>query len=39
MPLRYAGVTMCAVYLMGLVALTFAPETRGQPLPEEPPAA
>jgi hypothetical protein len=26
------------VYLLGLVALTFAPETRGQPLPEETPA-
>jgi hypothetical protein len=23
------------VYLIGLVALKFAPETRGQPLPEE----
>ena len=34
LPLRYAGVTMCAVYLIGLVALLFAPETRGQPLPE-----
>ncbi|MCW5556278.1 MAG: MFS transporter [Verrucomicrobiae bacterium] len=34
-PLRYAGITMCAVYLIGLAALPFAPETRGQPLPEE----
>jgi MFS family permease len=34
-PLRYAGITMCAVYLIGLIALPFAPETRGQPLPEE----
>jgi MFS family permease len=33
-PLRYAGVTMCAVYLLGLLALPFAPETRGRPLPE-----
>jgi len=33
-PLRYAGVTMCAVYLIGLIALPFAPETKGQPLPE-----
>ena len=38
MPLRYAGVTMCSVYLIGLVALNFAPETRGQPLPEEEPS-
>ncbi|HTI70610.1 MAG TPA: MFS transporter [Candidatus Limnocylindria bacterium] len=34
-PLRYAGVTMCAVYLVGLIALPFAPETKDQPLPEE----
>ncbi|MCE9556282.1 MAG: MFS transporter [Planctomycetes bacterium] len=33
-PFRWAGVTMCAVYLIGLLALPFAPETRGQPLPE-----
>jgi MFS family permease len=33
-PLRYAGVTMCAVFLIGLVALPFLPETRGKPLPE-----
>jgi MFS family permease len=33
-PLRYAGVTMCAVFLIGLVTLPFAPETKGQPLPE-----
>ncbi len=33
-PLRWAGVTMCAVFLIGLAVLPFAPETRGQPLPE-----
>jgi MFS family permease len=33
-PMRYAGVTMCAVFLIGLVVLPLAPETRGQPLPE-----
>jgi MFS family permease len=33
-PFRYAGVAMCTCYLVGLVALLFAPETRGQPLPE-----
>ncbi len=33
-PLRYAGVTMCAVFLVGLAVLPFAPETRGRPLPE-----
>ncbi|HJZ97973.1 MAG TPA: MFS transporter [Candidatus Solibacter sp.] len=32
--MRYAGVTMCAVFLIGLIALPFAPETKGQPLPE-----
>ena len=32
--MRYAGVTMCSVFLVGLVALTIAPETKGQPLPE-----
>lgn len=34
-PLRYAGITMCAVFLIGLLTLPFAPETRGQPLPED----
>jgi hypothetical protein len=33
-PLRYAGITMCAVFIVGLLILPFAPETRGQPLPE-----
>jgi MFS family permease len=32
--MRYAAVTMCAVFLLGLLALPFAPETKGQPLPE-----
>jgi MFS family permease len=34
MSYRYAGVTMCACFVIGLVALPFAPETKGQPLPE-----
>ncbi|MBM3853617.1 MAG: MFS transporter [Verrucomicrobia bacterium] len=33
-PMRYAGVTMCAVFLLGLAVLPFAPETKDQPLPE-----
>jgi MFS family permease len=33
-PMRYAGVTMCSVFLIGLLVLPFAPETHGQPLPE-----
>src|SRR5207302_2165839 len=33
-PLRYAGVTMCLVFLIGLFVLPFLPETRGKPLPE-----
>ena len=33
-PMRYAGVTMCAVFFVGLAALPFAPETKGKPLPE-----
>jgi MFS family permease len=33
-PMRYAGVVMSACFLIGLLALPFAPETKGQPLPE-----
>jgi MFS family permease len=32
--LRYSGVTMCVFFLLGLAVLPFAPETKGQPLPE-----
>lgn len=31
---RYTAVVMSSVFLIGLAALPFAPETRGQPLPE-----
>ncbi len=31
---RYAAMTMCVIFLMGLLALPFAPETKDQPLPE-----
>lgn len=33
-PLRPAGMAMCAVFLVGLFALPFLPETKGKPLPE-----
>jgi MFS family permease len=33
-PMRYAGVTMCAAFLIGFMALPFAPETKDRPLPE-----
>jgi len=31
---RYAGVTMCSVFLVGLLVLPFLPETKDHPLPE-----
>jgi len=33
-PMRYAGVAMCSIFLLGLAVLPFAPETAGKPLPE-----
>jgi MFS family permease len=33
-PMRLAGVTMCSVYLLGLLVLPFAPETKDEPLPD-----
>lgn len=33
-PLRYAGLTMCGIFLLGLCVIPFAPETKDQPLPE-----
>jgi MFS family permease len=35
LPLRYAAMTMCAIFLVALITLPFAPETKGKPLPEE----
>ena len=34
LPLRYSAISMCAIFLIGLAVLPFAPETRGKPLPE-----
>jgi MFS family permease len=31
---RYAGMTMCSFFLVGLAVLPFLPETKGKPLPE-----
>jgi len=33
-PMRYAGLTMCSIFLVGVVVVFFAPETKGKPLPE-----
>ncbi|MHA3770378.1 MFS transporter [Verrucomicrobiota bacterium sgz303538] len=35
LPYRYSAMTMCAIFLIGLIALPFAPETKGKPLPED----
>jgi hypothetical protein len=32
--MRYASVAMSLVFLVGLAALLFAPETKAKPLPE-----
>lgn len=33
-PMRYAGMWMSGIFIIGLLALPFAPETKGKPLPE-----
>lgn len=33
-PFRYAGVTMCSIFAIGLLTIPFIPETKGKPLPE-----
>ena len=35
MNFRSAAILMSSVYIAGLVALIWAPETKGQPLPED----
>ena len=32
---RYSAMTMCIIFLFGLLILPFAPETKGKPLPED----
>ena len=32
--MRYAGMTMSLMFLVGLAVLPFAPETKGKPLPQ-----
>ena len=34
-PMRPAALTMCAIFLLGLIVLPFAPETKDKPLPED----
>lgn len=33
-PLRYAAITVAVIYLLGLLVIPFAPETKDRPLPE-----
>jgi MFS family permease len=35
MPFRKVAMVMCLIYLVGIVALIWAPETKGKPLPED----
>lgn len=35
LPFRQVAVGMCLIYLVGIVALLWAPETKGKPLPED----
>jgi len=35
LPFRTVAIMMCSIYLLGIVALYWAPETKGQPLPED----
>jgi hypothetical protein len=33
-PMRYAGLAMCGIFVLGLLLLPFLPETKRQPLPQ-----
>ncbi len=32
---RYSAMTMCVIFLAGIIVLLWAPETKGKPLPED----
>jgi hypothetical protein len=34
-PFRAASISLASIYVLGAVTMLFAPETKGQPLPEE----
>jgi len=34
-PMRPAALVMCSIFILGLLVLPFAPETKGEPLPED----
>jgi len=35
MPFRTVAIAMSSIYIIGMIALLWAPETKGQPLPED----
>ena len=35
LPYRYSAMTMCVIFLVGIVTVAFAPETKDKPLPED----
>jgi MFS family permease len=34
-PFRYSAMAMCVIFLVGIITLAWAPETKGKPLPED----
>ncbi len=35
LPYRYSAMAMCSIFLVGMIAVLFAPETKDKPLPED----